>query len=286
MLKKKRANSAAAITFRRFCKNKGAVVGFVVFAVILFICIFAEYVAPYGFEDMDFGAILAKPNKDHWFGTDDLGRDIFSRILYGGRYTLLVAFGSTAISCVCGMIIGAIAGYFGGTLDIAFMRLLDVIQSLPNMLLAIAIAAALGTGMDKTMIALGICGISGYARMMRASILSVRGKEYVEAARSINCRSSRIIIKHVIPNAISPIIVQVTMGIGQSMLAAASLSYVGLGIKPPNPEWGAMLSAARNYIRDYPHYVIFPGLMIMVCVLALNLVGDALRDALDPKLKN
>ncbi len=174
----------------------------------------------------------------------------------------------------------------GGTIDIAFMRILDVVQSLPNMLLAIAIAAALGKGMDKTMVALGICGISGYARMMRASILSIRGKEYVEAACSINCSNARIIMKHIIPNAISPIIVQVTMGVGQSMLAAASLSYIGLGVQPPNPEWGAMLSAARSYIRDYPYYVLFPGLMIMISVLALNLVGDALRDALDPKLKN
>ncbi|MGB8451017.1 MAG: ABC transporter permease [Anaerocolumna sp.] len=215
-----------------------------------------------------------------------MGRDIFSRVLYGGRYSISIGIIAIAIATFIGIVIGSIAGYFGGAIDNFFMRLLDVVQAIPGMLLMIVISAVLGPGFFNTIIAMSVSSISGMARMLRAQMMKERDNEYIEASQSINCSKLRIIYIHLLPNCISPIIVQATMGVAQTITLAAGLSFIGLGVQPPTPEWGAMLSASRSFIRQSPHLVIFPGLAIAITVLALNLLGDGLRDALDPKLKN
>jgi len=283
---KRKKNSMMRIMMRRLRKNRLAMLGLAILIVIVLLAVFAPYISPYDYSKTDFSSTFQGPSAAHWFGTDELGRDIFSRLLYGARYSLSIGLTTVAISAACGVALGAIAGYVGGKFDMILMRVLDVFQALPGMILAIAIAATLGGGMSNCVISLAISSIPGYARMTRASILNIRQMEYVEAAASINAKSSRIIIRHILPNALSPIIVQATMGVAGAILAAASLSFVGLGVQAPNPEWGAMLSAARNYIRNYPHMVITPGVTIMITILSLNMLGDGLRDALDPRLKD
>lgn len=286
MAGKKRRNSQFWLTLGRLKRNHLAMVGLVIIVVMIVLALLAPYISPYPYEAADFKNRYATPSVEHWFGTDELGRDIFSRLLYGSRYSLRIGLISVAISAIGGIFFGAIAGYFGGAVDNIIMRLLDVLQAMPGIVLAIAISAALGPGLTNSVIALSISSIPGYARMTRASILNVRKMEYLEAATSINCSNARIIWKHVLPNALSPLIVQATMGIAGAIMGAAMLSFIGLGVQPPTPEWGAMLSAGRNYLRDYPHLCIFPGVMIMMAVLSLNMLGDGLRDALDPKLKD
>lgn len=286
MAGKKRRNSQFWLTLGRLKRNHLAMVGLVIIVMMIVLALLAPYISPYPYEAADFKNRYATPSAEHWFGTDELGRDIFSRLLYGSRYSLRIGLISVAISAIGGIFFGAIAGYFGGAVDNIIMRLLDVLQAMPGIVLAIAISAALGPGLTNSVIALSISSIPGYARMTRASILNVRKMEYLEAATSINCSNARIIWKHVLPNALSPLIVQATMGIAGAIMGAAMLSFIGLGVQPPTPEWGAMLSAGRNYLRDYPHLCIFPGVMIMMAVLSLNMLGDGLRDALDPKLKD
>ena len=286
MAGKKRRNSQFWLTLGRLKRNHLAMVGLVIIVVMIILALLAPYISPYPYEAADFKNRYATPSAEHWFGTDELGRDIFSRLLYGSRYSLRIGLISVAISAIGGIFFGALAGYFGGAVDNIIMRLLDVLQAIPGIVLAIAISAALGPGLTNSVIALSISSIPGYARMTRASILNVRKMEYLEAATSINCSNARIIWKHVLPNALSPLIVQATMGIAGAIMGAAMLSFIGLGVQPPTPEWGAMLSAGRNYLRDYPHLCIFPGIMIMMAVLSLNMLGDGLRDALDPKLKD
>ena len=286
MAGKKRRNSQFWLTLGRLKRNHLAMVGLVIIVVMIILALLAPYISPYPYEAADFKNRYATPSAEHWFGTDELGRDIFSRLLYGSRYSLRIGLISVAISAIGGIFFGALAGYFGGAVDNIIMRLLDVLQAMPGIVLAIAISAALGPGLTNSVIALSISSIPGYARMTRASILNVRKMEYLEAATSINCSNARIIWKHVLPNALSPLIVQATMGIAGAIMGAAMLSFIGLGVQPPTPEWGAMLSAGRNYLRDYPHLCIFPVVMIMMAVLSLNMLGDGLRDALDPKLKN
>lgn len=279
-------NSQFWVTLNRLKRNRMAMVGLFIILVMVALSLLAPYISPYPYEAADFKHRFDAPSAQHWFGTDELGRDIFSRLLYGGRYSLRIGLISVAISAIGGIFFGAIAGYYGGAVDNLIMRFLDVLQAMPGIVLAIAISAALGPGLTNSVIALSISSIPNYARMTRASILNVRKMEYLEAATSINCPSSRIIWKHVLPNALSPLIVQATMGIAGAIMGAAMLSFIGLGVQPPMPEWGAMLSAGRNYLRDYPHLCIFPGIMIMLAVLSLNMLGDGLRDALDPKLKD
>lgn len=286
MAGKKRRNSQFWLTLGRLKRNHLAMVGLVIIVVMIILALLAPYISPYPYEAADFKNRYATPSAEHWFGTDELGRDIFSRLLYGSRYSLRIGLISVAISAIGGIFFGALAGYFGGAVDNIIMRLLDVLQAMPGIVLAIAISAALGPGLTNSVIALSISSIPGYARMTRASILNVRKMEYLEAATSINCSNARIIWKHVLPNALSPLIVQATMGIAGAIMGAAMLSFIGLGVQPPTPEWGAMLSAGRNYLRDHPHLCIFPGIMIMMAVLSLNMLGDGLRDALDPKLKD
>lgn len=266
-------------------KNKMAMLGLIIFLIELILLVLAPVIIPYDYTAMDIMAIQQGPSAQHWFGTDELGRDIFSRILYGGRYSVTMGLISVAISTTVGMSIGAIAGYFGGQVDNVIMRVLDVIQSLPAMLLTIVISAALGSGYFNTILALSVNGLPASARMLRAQMMKVRDSEYIEAAVSINCSRFRIITSHLIPNSLSANIVQATMAVANMIVMTASLSFIGLGVQPPTPEWGAMLSGARQFIRQCPHMVIAPGMAIAITILALNLLGDGLRDALDPKLK-
>ncbi len=269
----------------RMKRNRLAMVGLVIIIILIITAIFADYIAPYGYAEQNLANQYQTPNAEHWFGTDELGRDIFSRVVYGSRVSLRVGFISVSISMTIGVAIGAITGYYGGKIDNILMRFIDIVQALPDILLAIAIMAALGPGLTNLMVAVGIAAIPGYARLVRSSVLSLRDQEFVEAARANGSSDARIILKHIIPNCMAPIIVQATLGVAYAIINAAGLSFIGLGLEPPTPEWGAMLSGGRAYIRDYPHMTLFPGLAIVLTILALNLLGDGLRDALDPKLK-
>ena len=282
----KKKESMFFMTWKRLAKNKLAVAGLIVLIITALLAVFAPIAAPYGYEEQDLFNTLAGPSREHWLGTDNLGRDMLSRLIYGGRNSLTLGLISVALAAALGVILGAVSGYYGGKVDMVIMRLLDVLQAVPAILLAIAISATLGPGYMNCILALTISQIPGFTRMTRASCLNVQGMEYVEAARSINARERRIIFKHVLPNAISPISVQATMSVATAILTSASLSFIGLGVQPPQAEWGAMLSAGRSYIRSNPHVIIYPGITIMIVVLSLNLLGDGLRDALDPRLKN
>ena len=273
-------------TWRRLKKSKVAVVSLFVILFVILVAVFAPILAPYSYEVQDYSNALSSPSSEHLLGTDRIGRDILSRLIYGSRQSLQMGIIAMAISTVLGVILGAIAGYYGKWVDNLVMRLLDIYQGIPMLLLTVTLAAVLGASLRNAIIAIGIAMVPGTARLMRASILTVREMDYVEAAKSINASNPRIIMKHILPNAIAPIIVNVTMGIGNCILAGAALSFIGLGAQPPIPEWGAMISDARNYMRAYPTLALYPGICIIITVLAFNLLGDGLRDALDPRLKN
>lgn len=266
--------------------NKLAMISLFVLLAIILIAIFAPLLSPYHFSEQNPMNGYEKPSKEHLLGTDKLGRDILSRIIYGTRQSLQMGLFSVLVGAVIGITVGSISGYFGTWVDNIFMRLLDIYQAIPMFLLCVALAAILGPSLRNAIIALGLGIVPGYARIMRASVMTVREKEYIESAKAINCRTWRIILKHIIPNAIGPMIVQITMGVGSCILAGAALSFIGLGVQPPLPEWGTMISEARNVIRQYPTHALYPGICIMISVLACNLLGDGLRDALDPRLKN
>lgn len=282
----KKNNSEIKRIFRQLSKNKGAMVGMYIFIIEILLAIFATVITPYGYNTMDMSNQFALPSLQHLFGCDDVGRDILTRVLYGARYSLTMGIAATIFSNVVGMIIGAIAGYKGGWIDNIIMRVLDVVQALPGMLLMIVLSAMFGPGFINTIAAMSISFIPYPARLLRAQIMKERENEYIEAAQSINCSSSRIVLSHLVPNCMSPLIVNATMGIANRITFAATLSFIGLGVQPPIPEWGAMLASSRQFMRQSPHLVIFPGLAIAITVLCLNLLGDGLRDALDPKLKN
>ncbi len=272
-------------TFARLMKNRLAMFGLFVLCVLVLTAIFADLIAPYTYDQMDLLNSCQFPNKAHIFGTDEFGRDIFSRVVYGSRISLKVGFIAVGISVVAGGFLGAVSGYYGGWRDNLIMRAMDVIMSIPATLLAISIAAALGAGLTNLMIATGIASIPTYARIVRASVLGIKEQEFVEAARAVGTSDFTILRKHILPNCLAPIIVQATLGVAFAILTAAGLSFIGLGIEPPTPEWGAMLSNARTYIRDYSYMCLFPGLAIAITIFSLNVLGDGLRDALDPKLR-
>ncbi|MCC8059518.1 MAG: ABC transporter permease [Clostridiales bacterium] len=277
--------SQVSEVWHRFRKNQLAVFGCALILLMIFMCLFAPVIAPYGFDEQDYMACFEGPSLQHICGTDNLGRDIFSRLLYGGRVSLFIGIISVGIGLAIGGFIGAVAGYFGGVVDNVLMRIMDILMAIPSIILAISICAALGPGLINTMIAVGVATIPNYARILRSSILSIKQQEYIEAARAIGANNPRIIIRHIVPNSMSGLIVQASMGVGRAIISAASMSFIGLGIQPPNPEWGAMLSGARSYFRDYSYMILFPGLAIFFAVLSMNLIGDGLRDALDPRLK-
>lgn len=266
---------------RLFKKNKMAVLGFAIIAVMIIVAVFAPLIATQVPSEQNLAIRFQAPSGEHFFGTDNFGRDIFSNVVYGARISLFIGFLATILSVIFGTIIGAVAGFFGGGVDNVLMRLVDIILSIPSLILAIAISTVLGTGIRNLILAVSLSGITNYARIVRASVLSVKEQEYVEAAKIGGASNFRLIFRHILPNCLGPIIVQATLGVGTSILQAASLSFIGLGVQPPTPEWGGMLSQGRSYIQDYPHMTIFPGLAIALTIFSLNLFGDGLRDALD-----
>jgi len=260
-------------------------IGLAIIACLLFIAIFASVLAPYDPFKVETGNRLKPPSSEHLLGTDDMGRDILSRILYGSRISIMVGVVVVSISLSLGVPLGAISGYFGGKIDSALMRVTDIFLGLPSLILALAIAAALGRGIMNTMIAIAITWWPWYARLVRGQTLSIREMGYIEAAKAAGGSSFRIILTHVLPNCISPIIVTASMDMGYTILAAAGLGFIGLGAQPPSPEWGLMVSIGRTYMMNYPWVATFPGLAILITVLGFNLVGDGLRDLLSPRLR-
>lgn len=281
-----RRNSQLSDIFRRLWKNKLGMVGFFIVAVLLILIIFADFFAPIPYEKQNFVERFQYPSAAHLLGTDNFGRDMWSRLLFGGRISLFVAIISVCLSLFVGAILGSTAGYFGGKLDTVITRILDIVMAIPGLLLAIAISAMLGSGPVNTALAISISGMPGAARLIRSTVMAIKGNEFVEAARATGSRHMRVIFKHVLPNAIAPLIVYSTMSIGGSILAISGLSFIGLGVQPPIPEWGSILMAGRPFVRDFWPMIVFPGIFIGLTLLGFNLLGDALRDALDPKLKN
>lgn len=274
-------------TLRKLLRKKQAVFGLVVLALLVIFALFSPQVAgttePNG---MDFTAILQKPSVEHPFGTDDLGRDLWARVVYGSRYTIYVGIFTVAISMVLGSTLGLIAGYYGGPLDMFITSVTDAIWSLPTMILALSITAALGTGLKNCIIAIGICFTPAFARVVRSMVLTVRELEYVQAAKAIGLNDFEIIFRYILPNVVPVIIVQASLNAAQAIISEASLSYMGLGIQPPEASWGYLLKTAQQYMGTAPWLSIFPGVMILLVVLALNFVGDGLRDALDVRIKS
>ena len=283
---KRKKKSRFGDTWRRLKKNKAAMVSLFIIIAIILVAVLAPVIAPYPYDEMDYSKSFDPPNRNNLLGTDKVGRDILSRLIYGAGQSLQLGVIATAIASVIGIIIGAIAGYFGGWTDNLIMRFFDIYQSIPMFLLCVTLAAVMGPSLQNAILAIGISMVPAPARLMRASILSIREMEYVEAAKAINAGSARIIRKHIVPNAIAPMIVFITMNIGMNILAGAGLSFIGLGAQPPIPEWGSLVSDARNIMRDHGTLALYPGICIMITVLAFNLLGDGLRDALDPRLKN
>ena len=266
-------------------RNKMAVVGGVVLLMFILCAIFADFIAPHPYDEQNWEHILEAPSLQFLMGTDAYGRDIFSRIIYGSRISLMVGFIAVSLSAVVGGTIGAVAGYFRGRLDNVLMRLMDILLAIPSILLAIAIVNILGPSLTNVMIAVGLSSVPSYARIVRAAVLSIRDSEFIEAAVATGDSTTAIIVHNILPNCLAPIIVQATLGVASAILSAAGLSFLGLGLQPPSPEWGAMLSEGRQYIYNAWWATTCPGLAIVLIVLALNLFGDGLRDALDPKLK-
>lgn len=283
----KKRSQMKSIWFR-FKKNKLAMLGLVLLVFLIVIAIFAPLFADYEKDaiNQNMEERLQSPNKKHIFGTDQYGRDVFARVIFGARVSLSVGLITIAISLTIGAIIGSVAGYYGGRIDNVLMRIMDVFLAIPQMLMAISIVAALGPGIFNLLIAMSISSVPRFARIVRSSILSIKDQEFIEAAKACGTRDRRIIAKHIIPNAIGPIIVQATLSIAGTIISISGLSFLGLGIKAPMPEWGSMLAEGKAQMRYYPYLVIIPGLAIVLAVMALNLMGDGLRDALDPRLKN
>lgn len=270
---------------KKFMKRKTAVAAFVVIVILLILALIGPYIAPYDPGAYDYDNLLSPPSAEHWFGTDQFGQDIFSRILAGAPLTLGVSLSSVIVGSIVGMILGLLAGYYGGWIEMLVMRGSDVLFSFPDILLAIAIMAILGPGLINVFIAVAVFTVPSFARMMRSATLQVKSSLYVEVAQSLGCKNNRILFKHIFPGTIQSMIVNFTMRIGSAIMAASGLSFLGFGANVSDPEWGAMLSQSRSYLNTAPHMLYAPGLVIFITVLAFNLLGDGLRDTLDPKLK-
>jgi peptide/nickel transport system permease protein len=279
--------SIAAEVWRNYKKNPSAMIALILVVIIVFVAIFAQFF--YDFKKdivkQHIKEKFQKPSREHWFGTDNYGRDVFTRVIYGTKYSLSVGVVAVAISCIVGVSLGLIAGYYGGVIEDLILRFCEVFTGIPSILMGVALMTAFGQSIGVLMLAIGLVYAPMYCRTTRAAVLPVRDQEYIEAARVAGVGDLGIMFNHVLPNALSPIIVQVTMGIASAILCASGLSFLGLGVPIPMPEWGAMLSEGREFMRDYMYLTIFPGLAIMITVLSFNLMGDGLRDALDPKLK-
>jgi len=274
-------------TWSRMKRNKIAMAGLTIFIIILMIMIFADFIVDYDLAlEQNIEVRLQTSSKEHFFGTDIYGRDIFARIIHGSRSSLFMGVVAVVIGISIGGVLAAVAGFFGGMIDTVIMRVMDTFMCIPFMLMSLAIVAALGPGLINVLIALTVSMVPGYTRVIRSAILTLAGQDFVEAAKSCGTPNRFIILKHILPNAIGTVIVQATMSVGAMIIAAAGMSFLGLGIQPPTPEWGAMLSQGKDYMMTHPHLVIFPGLAICITALSLNLMGDGLRDALDPRLKD
>src|SRR5690625_290105 len=273
-------------TLKQLSKNRFALVGFFIIIFFILLGIFAPLLTSYGYEEQVLTDRLLPPSAEHWFGTDDVGRDIFSRIVYGARLSLQVGFFAVVGALVFGTILGIVAGYFGRWIDMVISRIFDIMLAFPSILLAIAIVAILGASLRNALIAIAIVNVPIFGRLVRSRVISLREEEYIMAARAQGMKDSRIIFHHILPNSLAPIIVQATLGFGTAILEAAALGFLGLGAQAPLPEWGKMLAEARDFIQLAPWTLIAPGLSIMLVVLGFNLIGDGLRDALDPRMKN
>jgi len=271
--------------WRRFKKRKISVVGLIIIVLMFLIIIFADFIAPYNYSKINLANKLQFPSRAHPFGTDNMGRDILTRCIYGGRVSFLVAVLAIGIAFIIGGFFGATAGYYGSWYESVIMRVTDSVMAVPQLMYAVAISAAFGTSMASTTAAIVFGMIPGFVRITRASVLTVRGQEYILAAKAIGCSSGRIIRKHIVKNALSPIIVHATTSMVSAILIISTLSFVGLGVRPPIPEWGNMLSNSREFMRVFWPITIFPGMCIVITLLCFNLVGDGMRDALDPRLK-
>ena len=281
----KKTQTHAALVWRRLRRSKTAVAGLVIVGVYLFLALCGPWLAPYDPYFQDLNLSYLRPCMDHWLGCDEFGRDILSRLLYGARVSLVIQFWAVMISLVIGTFLGSVSGYFGGRIDEVVMRLMDIMMAFPGILLALAIVAILGPSLTNLIVAIGINSVPGFSRVARGTVISVKKNDYVTAARAIGESDLSILFRYVLPNAISPIIVQTTMRMATVLLTAAGLGFLGLGVQPPSPEWGTMLSAARVYLRSAPHVAVIPGVTIMIVVLGFNFFGDGLQDALNPRLK-
>lgn len=283
--KKKISYSPWRLAIFRLWANKLAISGLIIVLGMVTIALSAPLIANYDPTFIDYKAVLQPPNPAHFFGTDDLGRDIFSRVVWGGRESMRVGFLGIMIAITGGLFLGVSTGYAGGWVDILTQRIVEVFMAFPTMLLLLSIVAALGPGLTTVLVALGIASIPGYSRLVRGSVLSVKNMEYIISARVVGATNWRIMLKYIIPNMLGPILVYGTLGLGGAIMVTAGLSYIGLGAQPPSPEWGAMLNYGRSYLRTAWWMSIFPGLAVFIVVLSINLFGDGLRDALDPKTK-
>lgn len=284
--KKRRSNGQGADIWRRLRQNKKAVGAMIVLAFLLFLVVFANLLIPYGNAvDINPPDRLQWPNAEHWFGTDHYGRDIFARIIYGARVTLLIGFGATAISALIGTAIGTTSAYLGGKADAVITRILDTWMAIPSLLVTLALIAGIGRGLPQTIVALAVGGIPGFSRILRAAALDVVNRDYMEAVRALGASRKRAVFKHVVPNVMSQVLIQATSSVSGNILLGATLSFLGLGAQPPAPEWGYMLAEGIDNYQFYSYLVSIPGLAIAITALAINILGDALRDALDPRLK-
>ncbi|PXW86357.1 peptide/nickel transport system permease protein [Pseudogracilibacillus auburnensis] len=281
-----RATSPWKDTVRQLRKNKFALIGFIIIITFILVGLFAPLLTPYGYEQQVLQDRLKPPSAEHWLGTDDVGRDIFTRIAYGARISLQVGFFAVTGALIFGTLFGLIAGYFGRWVDMIISRIFDIMLAFPSILLAIAIVAILGASLQNALIAIAIINIPIFGRLVRSKVISLREEEFILAARAQGMKNGRIIFHHILPNSLAPIIVQTTLGFGTAILDAAALGFLGLGAQPPLPEWGKMLADSRDFIQLAPWTLIAPGLCIMLVVLGFNLIGDGLRDALDPRMKN
>ena len=280
-----RANGKFSLMVKRFARNKAAVAALVFIILLILIAIFADVLTPYEYDAQNLTEKLQNPSAAHWFGTDDFGRDIMTRVFRGTRVSLLVSILAVGISTVFALIIGSIAGYFGGKVDNIIMRITDIFMALPGMLFAMTVSAALGTGIWNTALALGFTSIAPIVRQVRASILLLRDQEFIEASKAFGFSHASIIIRHVIPNAFAPLIVQIALRLGDTIMAISGLSFLGLGVQPPTPEWGNMISVGKDYMTKFLPLLVFPGIFVILTMLAFNLLGDGMRDAMDPRMK-
>jgi peptide/nickel transport system permease protein len=284
-------SSAAKITdkstrskaLERFRRNRLAVIGFALIAIFVLIAIFASLISPFDPIQQNYDQLLKPPSLTHWFGTDNLGRDVLSRVIYGTRVSLTAGVVAVALAALIGVSLGLLAGFLGGVTDNIIMRLIDAMLAFPFLVLAISLAAILGPSLQNAMLAIAVVSIPVFARVTRGQVLSERERDYVQAAKALGANDLRIMLQHVLPNIAGPIIIQCTLSIAGAILAESSLSFLGLGVQPPTPSWGEMLNVARGYLRDAPWTAIAPGVLIFIAVLAFNLLGDGLRDALDPR---